>query len=178
MPGASVERLRRWAMALPAVTETRHARFAPPIWRVGGRTFLGMEPDKTLATFCITEESAVAAAAAHPETLRVVHRSDARRSYLGLEVRLRVTSGARLQLLVREAWAARAPGKVVRKYLDEGGRLPKPLGTRYVPRVVRSEGSTMGRSWPVTSRIGRSGRAVTEPCPPFPRAVRWQIQPG
>ena len=139
MPGASVERLRKWAMALPAVTETRHARFALPIWRVSGKTFLGMGPDTTLATFCITEESAVSAAAAHPEYLRVVHRSDARRSYVGLEVRLRLTSGARLNLLVREAWAARAPRKVVRKYLDEGGRLPKPLGTRSVPRFVLSE---------------------------------------
>lgn len=89
-----------------------------------------MGPDKTRATFRITEESAVAAAAAHPEYLRVVHRRDARRSYLGLEVRLRGASGARLNLLVLEAWAANAPRKLLERYLDEGGRLPTPVGTR------------------------------------------------
>jgi hypothetical protein len=119
MPGASIERLRAWATALPSVTEKPHARFKLPVWQVSGRTFLGMGPDAATATFCISEKSAATAAAAHPEYARLVHRSDARRSYLGLEVRLRAVSGARLKLWVLEAWAARAPKKLVQQSRDD-----------------------------------------------------------
>ncbi len=136
MPGASVERLRRWATALPGVTEKRHPRFAFPIWQVGGKTFLGMGRDKTLATFRIVERSARAAAAAHPEYSQVVRRSGSRRSYQGLEVRLRGASGAHPNLLVLEAWAAQAPTKLVRRYLDGGGRLPGPRRARRSPENV------------------------------------------
>jgi hypothetical protein len=117
MPGASIERLRAWATALPSVTEKRHARSNLPVWQVHGRTFLGMGPGRATATFCIPEESAATAAAAHPEYTRVVHRSDARRGYLGLEVRLRFASGARLKLWTLEAWAAKAPKKLAEQSL-------------------------------------------------------------
>lgn len=130
MPGASVKRLREWANALPSVTEKPHVRLELPIWQVSGKTFLRVGPDKTVATFCITEESAATATAAHPEYARAVRRLDARRSYGGLEVRLRGASGARLKLWVLEAWAAKAPRKLVERYLAEGGRLPKPLRIR------------------------------------------------
>lgn len=53
--------------ALPEVTEKQHFRFEVPLWQVRGRTFLGMGRDETTAVFCITEESADAAAAAPPE---------------------------------------------------------------------------------------------------------------
>ena len=131
-------------MALPAVTEKRHARFGLPTWQVRGRTFLGMGPDKTLATFGVTEESAVASAAARPEYSRVVHRLAARRSCRGLEIRLRGASGAHLNLLVLEAWAATAPRKLVRRHLDEGGRLPKPRRTRQVRWSTASDRETTG----------------------------------
>lgn len=121
---------------MPGVTEKRHPRFALPIWQVGGKTFLRMGPDKTLATFRIVEGSARAAAAAHPEYSRVVRRPDSRRSYGGLEVRLRGASGARLNSLVLEAWAAQARRKLVRRYLDGGGRLPKPRRPRRSPENV------------------------------------------
>jgi hypothetical protein len=105
-------------MALPSVTEKRHARFKLPVWQVSGKTFLGVGPDKATAIFCITEESAATAAAAHPDYAHLVHRSDARRSYLGLEVRLRCASGTRLKLWVLEAWAAKAPKKLAQRPLD------------------------------------------------------------
>lgn len=95
-----------------------------------------MGPEATRATFRIPEESAVSAAEAHPEYLRVMRRRDARRSYLGLEVRLPQTSGARLYRLVLEAWTARAPRRLVRRYVHDGGRLPRPLGSRSGRRVT------------------------------------------
>jgi hypothetical protein len=109
MPGASVERLRSWAAALPSVTETTHPRTRLPVWQVSGKTFLEIGPDRTTAIFRIAESSAASAVVKHPEYNRVVRRPDGRPRYLGLEVRLRFASGARLMLLVQEAWAATAP---------------------------------------------------------------------
>ncbi len=130
MPGASVRRLREWANALPSVREKRHPRFELPVWQVRGKTFLELGPDRAVATFRIPEESAAVAAAAHPEYARVVHRPNALRTYLGLEVRLPGASGARIKLWVIEAWVAKAPPRLVRRYLDEGGRPPRPLRIR------------------------------------------------
>jgi len=61
--------IRRWAMALPEVEETSHFRFHVPVWKVGGRTFLGMGKDETTAVFCISEQEAGDAAAAEPAEL-------------------------------------------------------------------------------------------------------------
>jgi len=80
-----------------------------PLWQVGGKTFLGMGRDETTAVFCVTEESADAAAAADPRNASAVRRMDARRSFLGLEVRLASISKKRIEALVHEAWAAQAP---------------------------------------------------------------------
>lgn len=127
MPGASVSRLRKWATSLPSVTETTNSRSALPSWQVSRKTFLGVGPDPGSATFHIGEPSAKAVAATHPEYARLVYSANARPAYLGLVVRLRSVSGARLYLWVLEAWAATAPKKVVRIYLDQGGRVPKPM---------------------------------------------------
>lgn len=107
--------IRAWAMALPGVTEKAHFRFKVPLWQVQGKTFLGMGPDETTAVFCIVEPAADTAAAATPYAT-VVRRMDARRSYLGLEVRLGGAPAARVEELVRAAWAAQAPAAVVRKH--------------------------------------------------------------
>ncbi|HEX4216608.1 MAG TPA: hypothetical protein VIA06_25105 [Candidatus Dormibacteraeota bacterium] len=111
----TTEEIRAWATALPEVTEKQHFRFRVPIWQVRGRTFLGMGRDETTAVFCITEESAGAAAAADPEHAASVRRMDSRRSFLGLEVRLAGMSPERAEALVREAWAAHAPKALVRR---------------------------------------------------------------
>lgn len=112
--------IRAWAMALPEVTEKRHHRFGVPVWQVRGRTFAGMGRDEATVVVCITEESAAAAAAADPGHAAAVRRMDARRSFLGLEVRLAGTAPERVEALVREAWTARAPKTLAAKYA--GGR--------------------------------------------------------
>jgi len=101
--------VRVLAMALPEVTEKQHFRFKVPVWQVRGKTFLGMGRDETTAVFCVTEESAETAAAADPDHAAAARRSDARRSFLGLEVRLTGVPAERVEALVREAWAAQAP---------------------------------------------------------------------
>ncbi|HEY2506320.1 MAG TPA: MmcQ/YjbR family DNA-binding protein [Streptosporangiaceae bacterium] len=112
---ASTAEIRSWATALPEVTEKQHFLFKVPQWQVRGRTFAGMGRDETTAVFCITEESATAAAAANPEHVAAVRRQDARRSFLGLEVQLTDVPAAQVEALVHEAWAARAPKTLARQ---------------------------------------------------------------
>jgi hypothetical protein len=66
MPGASIDRLGAWAMALPSVSECRQARSKLPAWQVSGRTFLRTGADATTAVFRISEASAALAVAGHP----------------------------------------------------------------------------------------------------------------
>lgn len=113
----TTEQIRGWATALPEVTEKQHFRFKVPLWQVRGTTFLGMGRDETTAVFCITEESANASAEGEPPLGKPVRRMDARRSFLGLEVPLADLDAARAEELVTEAWAARAPKRLVKEHL-------------------------------------------------------------
>ena len=115
----STGEIRAWAAALPEVTEKQHHLFKVPQWQVRGRTFLGMGRDESTAVFCITEPSANAVAAADPSHAAAVRRQDARRSFLGLEVRLDGVPAERVKALVREAWAAQAPKRLVRQHLGD-----------------------------------------------------------
>jgi hypothetical protein len=109
----TTEQIRAWAMALPEVTEKQHFRFRVPLWQVRGTTFVGLGRDETTAVFCITEESAERAVAEDPQRSAAVRRTDARRSFLGLEVQLHAAAPERVEALVEEAWAAQAPKRLV-----------------------------------------------------------------
>ena len=119
MSETSTDLIRGWAMALPEVTEKQHFRFKAPLWQVRGKTFLGMGRDLSTAVFCITEASADAAAAADPEHAAAVRRMDARRSFLGLEMKLDGVPRDRLEALVREAWSSQAPKILVRQHFGD-----------------------------------------------------------
>lgn len=109
----STEDIRRWAMALPEVEETSHFRFHVPIFKVRGRTFLGMGKDETTAVFCVSEQQADQVAAADPGICEAVRRRDARRSFLGLQVELDSVPAERVRWLVNEAWRQQAPKRLV-----------------------------------------------------------------
>lgn len=109
---ATTDDIRRWAMALPEVEETSHFRFHVPVFKVHGRTFLGLGQDETTAVFCVSEPQADQAAAADPGTCQAVRRGDARRSFLGLQVELASVPAERLQRLVDQAWHEQAPKKL------------------------------------------------------------------
>jgi hypothetical protein len=100
-------------MALPGVEETSHFRFRTPVWKVRGRTFLGMGKDEKTAVFCVSEQQAIAAAAAAPVSYAAVRRQDARRSFLGLEVVLGNLSTQRIRELAEIAWRQQAPERLV-----------------------------------------------------------------
>jgi hypothetical protein len=116
--GTMTDALRGWAFALPEVEEKQHFRFEVPLWQVRGRTFLGMGRDEETAVFCISEVSAETRSAADPSNAAVVRRMDARRSFLGLEVRLAGVRRELLQAMVREAWEAQAPRALVEAQPD------------------------------------------------------------
>jgi hypothetical protein len=116
----TTDQIRALATAFPEVSEKQHVRFKVPLWQVRGRTFLGMGRDETTAVFCISEESADAAAAANREHAVAIRRLNTQRSFLGLEVRLAGVPLKRLEALVREAWITQAPKTVVKQYM---GRL-------------------------------------------------------
>jgi hypothetical protein len=95
--------------ALPEVEETSHFRFRAPVFKVRGRTFLGLGQGETTAVFCISEQQANDAAAADPAACAAVRRQDARRTFLGLQVDLRNVSEERIRWLVERAWRPQAP---------------------------------------------------------------------
>lgn len=115
--------IRALATALPEVTEKDHFRFKVPLWQVRGKTFAGMGRDETTAVFCISEKCAEEYAAADPEHTAAVRRTDARRSFLGLEVKLAGVSAQVVRNLIEQAWTAQAPRTLAkqRSQIDLGG---------------------------------------------------------
>jgi len=109
----TTEEIRRWATALPEVEETSHGRFGVPVFKVRGRTFLGMGRDETTAVFCVGEQQANQAAAANPGACEAVRRRDARKSFLGVQVALGGLPADRVRSLVEEAWREQAPRKLL-----------------------------------------------------------------
>ncbi|WP_203922121.1 MmcQ/YjbR family DNA-binding protein [Rugosimonospora africana] len=112
-PATGTDDIRQWAMALPEVEETNHFRLHVPVFKVGGRTFVGLGKDETTAVFCVSEQEADNAATADPDSCAAVRRQDARRSFLGLEVNLGDVDAKRIRDLVERAWRQQAPKKLV-----------------------------------------------------------------
>ncbi|WP_182897339.1 MmcQ/YjbR family DNA-binding protein [Microbispora sp. H10830] len=108
--------IRRWATALPEVEEVSHFRFHVPVFKVRGRTFLGMGRDETTAVFCVAEQQAADAAQADPSAYESVRRPDARKSFLGLQVELGRVTAERVRSLVEEAWRQQAPKRLAAEY--------------------------------------------------------------
>lgn len=61
----STNDIRRWATAFPEAEETEHFRFHVPVFKVRGRTFVGMGRYSATAVVCIVEQEAYDLAAAH-----------------------------------------------------------------------------------------------------------------
>lgn len=117
----TTDQLRIWAQSLPEVTEKQHHLFKRPVWQVRGKTFLGLGRYGRTVVFCVDEDAANAEAAKDPEHSAAVRRSDARRSFLGLEVQLGSLSPVRAEALVQDAWATHAPPALVQQRLDADG---------------------------------------------------------
>ncbi|MGH3436963.1 MAG: MmcQ/YjbR family DNA-binding protein [Sciscionella sp.] len=108
--------IRQWATALPEVEETSHFLFHVPVFKVRGRTFLGMGKGETTVVFRVSEQQANQMAAAAPATCEAVRRLDARRSFLGLQVQLRNASAERVRSLIEQAWRQQAPKRLITEH--------------------------------------------------------------
>ncbi|HEY6539057.1 MAG TPA: MmcQ/YjbR family DNA-binding protein [Candidatus Dormibacteraeota bacterium] len=106
--------IRRWATALPEVEESSHFIFDAPVFKVRGRSFLGISRGERTVVFLISERDANQAQEADPDSCRAVRRQDARRSFLGLEVVLEAVSKKRIEALVEQAWLERAPKRLAK----------------------------------------------------------------
>lgn len=106
-------------MALPEVIEKQHHLFKVPKWHVRGKTFLGMGKDQTTVVCCVSEAVANELAAAEPDRYAAVRRPDARKSFLGLEVKLADVADERLKSLIEDAWRRQAPKRLVVEF-DRG----------------------------------------------------------
>jgi hypothetical protein len=111
-------------MALPEVEETTHFRFHVPIWKVRGKTFLGMAKNEMAAVFCISEQEADEASAADPATFAAVRRQDTRHSFLGLQVELGSVTAERIRDLAGQAWRCQAPKALVAQ--ERGSSASRP----------------------------------------------------
>lgn len=109
----TTEDIRRVATALPEVEETSHFLFHVPLVKVPGKTFVGMGREEMKAVFCVSEQQARSAAAADPATYKAVRRTDARWSFLGLQVQLNRVSEKRIRGLADDAWRNKAPKRLV-----------------------------------------------------------------
>ncbi len=112
----TTEDIRSWAGALPEVAEVSHFRFGVPVFKVRGRTFLGMGKDEATAVFCISERAANEAAAGDAATYAALRRRDATHSFLGLQVQLDNVSPSRAHALVEEAWREQAPKRLIAEH--------------------------------------------------------------
>ena len=122
----TTEEIRHWATALPEVEETSHFRFHVPVFKVRGRTFLGMGKDETTAVFCVSARAADEAAAADPATCEAVRRRDARRSFFG------AAGAAHQHFTGARAWSC--PGSVASAGAGAAGHRARPASLA-LPRV-------------------------------------------
>ncbi|MGH7642382.1 MAG: hypothetical protein ACRENX_05095 [Candidatus Dormibacteria bacterium] len=109
----TTEDIRRWAIAHPEVAESSHFLFHSPVFKVRGRSFLGLGRGEKMAVFLISQEDTDEEAAGDPSHCRSVRRQDATRSLLGLEVEFAHVSSKRIERLVEQAWRQQAPKRLV-----------------------------------------------------------------
>ncbi len=101
-----ITEIRRYAMALPEVSEAQH--FKLPAFKVREKVFVVIQKGSTHAIVSVDETQAKEAAASEPQAYEVLRRSSGR-IFVGVRVDLAKASGARFKELVEQAWRHKAP---------------------------------------------------------------------
>ena len=101
-----ITQIRRYAMALPEVSETTH--FKLPAFSVRDKTFVVIQRDSTHAIVSVNQMQAEAAVAKDPRAYQVVRRNNGR-IFVGIRVDLPKASAAGVRKLVEQAWRHKAP---------------------------------------------------------------------
>lgn len=99
-----IDAVRRFALALPDVTEEPHHQFSS--FRIKGRIFVTVPPDETHIHLFVDEDSREAALAMYPEFLEKLLWGG---KVAGLRARLAGAKPDAIQSLVKQAWQHKAP---------------------------------------------------------------------
>jgi hypothetical protein len=115
---------RRFALSLPETTEAPH--FEMSSFRVRGKIFATVPPDREYLNVFVDELETAAAAAQNPAVYEPLRWGNQVR---GLRVRLGSAPDARVMELLEEAWRRKAPKRLVAEYdLSQPAAAPRSEG--------------------------------------------------
>ena len=103
------DRVRGFALSLPEVVEAPHFDFAS--FRIGGKIFATIPPDGVHLHVFVGEEQRETALALHPESVEKLFWG---RKACGLRITLGKAQPAMVEALLRQAWAQRAPKRLLK----------------------------------------------------------------
>lgn len=103
------DRVRRFALSLPQAAEAPHFDYAS--FRVGGKIFATMPPDNAHLHVFVGEEQRETARALHPECIEKLFWG---KKACGLRIALGAAKPAVVEALLRQAWAQRAPKRLLK----------------------------------------------------------------
>ncbi|NRF72469.1 MmcQ/YjbR family DNA-binding protein [Aquincola sp. S2] len=113
-----VAQVRRHALSLPEVTEAPHFQYSS--FRVRGKIFVTVPPDEEHIHVFVPEQEREIALALEPECLEKLHWGG---KVVGLRVLLNQAKPAQVNRLISQAWASKAPKKLVA--VAESSRVTK-----------------------------------------------------
>ena len=109
---SDLERVRRFALSLPEVTEEPH--FEMSSFRVRGKIFVTVPPDGDRLHVFVDEPEVDVCAAENPAAFGPLRWGQRIR---GLRVDLAAAPAGRVQELIEDAWRRKAPKRVVADWL-------------------------------------------------------------
>ena len=105
-----IDRVRRFALSLPEAAEAPHFDYAS--FRVGGKIFATVPPDAAHLHVFVGEEWREPALALHPGFIEKLPWGN---KVVGLRIALAKAEPAAVEALLRHAWAAKAPKRLLKR---------------------------------------------------------------
>jgi hypothetical protein len=109
---SDLDRVRRFALSLPGVTEEPH--FEMSSFRVRGKIFVTVPPDGDRLHVFVDEAEVDVCVAENPAAFELLRWGQRIR---GLRVDLAAAPAGRVQELIEDAWRRKAPKRVVADWL-------------------------------------------------------------
>jgi hypothetical protein len=103
-----IERVRQFALSLPDASEAPH--FESASFRVGGKLFATVPPDQAHVHVFVGEDQREPALALHSAFIEKLHWGS---KVVGLRITLAKAQPAVVEALLRHAWAAKAPKRLL-----------------------------------------------------------------
>ena len=104
-----IDRVRRYALSLPEVVEAPHFNFTS--FRVNGKIFATAPPENTHVHIFVGEEQRESALALHPGFIEKLFWGS---KACGLRIALATAKPEAVESLLRQAWSAKAPKRLLK----------------------------------------------------------------